>query len=550
MMVYKDYKARVILVFLAFFALYLILAVRLFLLQVYQKDFFNVLAWQQHHVSMTINPPRGLIFDRSGSVALALNQEVQSAFILPHQFKQTEKTKKFLQRHYPDVFARMTANPERHFLWLERHVTPQRCIWLKKHGTDDISFINEPKRFYPFQSCAQVLGFTDIDNKGIAGLELEFDKKLQGIPTHLSIARDARSGNYYFERSIDQAGSQGEALTLSLDSNLQFFAFEELKKTVDHFQAKLGSVLIMNPDTGEILAMATYPTFDPHQKALSSFEVTKNNVVCECYELGSVIKPFSALAALEEGVVTLDEEIDCEGKVTTIDRFKVENWKSVGILPFRDVVRVSSNIGTAKIAKRVGTKLYDHFCRVGFGKKTGIEFPGERDGFVNPPKNWSRSSIIVLSFGYETMISLLQLGKAFCVIANGGHLVQPTLLKAETTRVCKGPLVYKHETIEQIKEILESIGQRYAVSGYRVLGKTGSARCAEPGGYSLKRGLYTFAGIVEKGDYRRVIITFVREPEKKVRWASEVTAPLFQRVAERMVIVDSTRRDKVHINAM
>lgn len=538
---HKDYKARIVLVFLAFFAFYLILAVRLFLLQVHQKNFFNILARQQHHVSITITPPRGIIYDRTGSIALALNQEIPSAFILPHQFKKAEQTNRFLQQYYPDVSKRMKEHPDRHFLWLERHLPPERVAWFKKVGTDDISFINEQKRFYPFPACAHLLGFTDIDNKGIAGLELEFNKSLEGIPTHMTIARDARSGNYHFERAIDSMGQQGESLTLSIDSSLQFLAFEELRKAVDHFQARLGSVLVMNPDNGEVLAMASYPTFDPNQKSLPSLDITKNNIVCDCYELGSVMKVFSALAALEEGVVTMDEEINCEGKVTSIDRFKVENWKSVGILPFRDVVRMSSNIGTAKIAKRLGKKLYDHYCRVGFGKKTEIQFPGERDGFVNPPKNWSKSSIIVLSFGYEIMASLLQLGQAFSVIANGGHLIKPTLLKNQKSLSIETEKLYKQETLEQIKEILESIGSRYKVAEYRIMGKTGSARCAEPGGYSQTRCLYTFAGIVEKDDYRRVIVTFIQEPEKKVRWASEVAAPLFQAVAGRMVLVDATK---------
>lgn len=539
----KNHKTRVMLLFGLFLLMYLVIAVRLFLLQVYQKDFFNILARQQHQVSITINPARGIIFDRTGSVALALNQEVFSAFILPNQCKQNNETKEFLKKYYPDVFVRMQENPDRHFLWLERHLSPERLAWLKNLKNADISLIAEQKRFYPSQACAQVLGFTDIDNKGLAGIELEYDKQLQGTPTHMTIVRDARSGNYYFERAVDQMGASGESLSLSLDSNLQFLVFEELRKSVDHFQAKLGSVVVINPDTGEVQAMATYPAFDANQKSQSVLEITKNIPVSDCFELGSVMKVFSALAALAEGVVTLDEEINCEGKIASIDHFKVENWKSVGVLPFRDVVRMSSNIGTAKVAKRLGSKLYNHLCRVGFGKKTGIEFPGERDGFVNSPRNWSRSSIIVLSFGYEIMASLIQLAQAFGVIANGGYLVKPTLLKKHTHQHNFSHQLYNKETIEQMQEILESIGKRYPVHGHRVMGKTGSARCAEPGGYSSTRCLYTFAGIVERDDYRRVIVTFIQEPLKKVRWASEVAAPLFQKVAERMVVLDSTKRD-------
>jgi cell division protein FtsI/penicillin-binding protein 2 len=253
------------------------------------------------------------------------------------------------------------------------------------------------------------------------------------------------------------------------------------------------------------------------------------------------------LAAIEDGVVTSDELIDCEGPVAYIDGLRVENVTNVllnalrenhNILSFRDVIKYSCNVGVVKVVRRLGTKFYEHLRRVGFGTKTGIEFPGERAGFVNPPEHWSRSSLMVMSFGYEMTASLLQLGRAFAVIANDGYLVQPRLILADRQPVISQRL-YKPETITTMKDILEQIGQKYGVKGCRVMGKTGTARCVRDGRYSKTAHNYTFVGIVEKDGYRRVIVTFIKEPSKAQLWASEVAAPLFHRVAEKMVIHDA-----------
>jgi len=291
--------------------------------------------------------------------------------------------------------------------------------------------------------------------------------------------------------------------------------------------------------------VASYPTFDPNSVRTVDIEATKHVAITECFELGSVIKVFAALAALQEGVVTPDEQIDCEGKATYIDGFRVENWKSLGpeTHSFSEVVAQSNNVGIAKVAKRLGPRLYYHLRRLGFGDKTGIRFPGERSGFVNPPHNWSRSSIIVLSFGYEIMATLLQLGKAFSIIANGGCDVQPTLvLKPERKkRIMPLKKLYDTQIIDQIKEILELQGwlkDRYSIKGYRIFGKTGTARSVKDGIYSNKDHVYTYAAIIEKGNYRRVIITFIKEPKETHLWATQITTPLFHKVAEKMVVYD------------
>ena len=542
-MVKKNYKPRVLIIFIAFLLLYLIIFARLYVLQIHGKNFFKNLAKQQYQFQLKLNPNRAKIYDQTGKTPLAFNVQAYSTFILPKQFKEKEKTLNFLKKYYKNSYKQILKNKRRKFIWLERHLSDERLKWLKDFKLKDIHFVTEPSRFYPFKSTGSVVGFTNIDNVGLTGIELQFNKRLQGKPTTIELKKDARKDSFYFDKKIIEEGKKGKKVIVTLDSKLQFLAQEELEKTIKQFKAKEGSVLIMNPDNGHILAMANYPGFDPNNKNIKNLQNTKNKIVTECYELGSVIKTFSALAALEEEVVTPDEMIDCEGKSTYIDRFRVTNWKAVGVISFSDVIRLSSNVGIAKVIKRLGVKFYTHFKRLGFGGKTGIRFPGERSGFLNPPENWSRSSLIVMSFGYEMTATLLQLGKAFSVIANGGYDIEPVLvtkpIKVKNT-FCKK--IYKSKTIDQMKDILETIGSRYAkgLDGFRVMGKTGTARSLVNGRYSTKKHIYSFAGIIERDNYRRVIITFVKEPKKSGWWASQITAPLFNNVAEKMIIHDLT----------
>ncbi len=542
-MVKKNYKPRVLIIFIAFVLLYLIILARLSILQIYGQNFFKNLAKQQYQFQLKLNPNRAKIYDRTGKNPLAFNIQTYSVFVLPKQFKEKERILNFLKSNYKNSYQQILKNKRKKFIWLERNLSDDRLKWLQNIKLKDIHFVAEPSRFYPFKSAGSITGFTNIDNVGLAGIELQFNKRLQGKYTTVELKKDARKNSFYFDKKIIDKGKKGKKVILTLDSNLQFLVQEELEKTINEFKAKEGSVLIMNPDNGHILAMTNYPDFDPNKKNIINLENTKNKIVTECYELGSVIKTFSALSALEEEVVTPDEMIDCEGKYTYIDKFKVENWKTVDLISFSDVIRLSSNVGIAKVIKRLGIKFYTHLKRLGFGEKTGIRFPGERSGFVNHPENWSGSSLTVMSFGYEMTATLLQLGKAFSVIANGGYDIEPVLvtkpIKAKNTFSKK---IYKSKTINQMKDILQTIGSRYAkgLNGFRVMGKTGTARSLVNRKYSTKKHIYSFAGIIEKGDYRRVIITFIKEPEKSGWWASQITAPLFNKVAEKMIIHDLT----------
>lgn len=427
-------------------------------------------------------------------------------------------------------------------MFIKRRLHPDEITLIEKSGIADIHLLKEPSRFYCVPSAGCITGITDIDNTGLFGLEMQYNAQLAGKPTVCTLEKDARSGHFYFKKETKQQGTEGTNIQLTIDNDLQFLAHEELKKAVAECDAKEGCVIIMNPRTGEIIAMTNEPTFDPNETVVLQMEHTKNKILTEAYELGSVMKAFAALAALEEKVVTLDEEIDCENKKTTfVNKRRINTPFANGIQPFSQVIATSNNIGTAKVMLRLDTKLYDHYKRLGFGSRTGVEFPGEQSGFVNPPKNWSKQSLFSLSYGYEITGTLLQLARAMSIIANGGYFVKPTLLTDKIQPL--GEKLYSDEAIAQIKEILLATVEggsafRTKIDGYTIRCKTGTAELLENGQYKEDKHIYTCVGFIEKGDYQRVIIAFIKEADRKRAFAATIAVPLFKRIAQKTIIHD------------
>lgn len=542
---HNNYKIRSAFVFLFFVIVYCIIIFNLYLIQIKNHAFFTNLGNKQYTVMVTTAPPRAPIYDRSGKHFLAMNKDSVSAFILPKVMTNKKGVEQFLRKHFPPAYDRLHQSSAQHFMYVARRLTPAQIDQIQRSGLEDIQLLNEPGRFYPVESAGQLIGITDIDNKGLFGLEFLWQKKLAGTPTTRSLQKDARSNRYYFSKETMVDGEYGTPIITSIDSNLQFLAYEELKKAIDNCQAQEGSVIIMNPQNGEILAIANYPLFDPNDTKALDLEQTKNRVISQAYELGSVIKVFSCMASLDEGIVTPTDMIDCENvKTTYIDGRKINTVPSsvAGIVPFSKVIEKSNNIGIAKVVKQVGSTLYDHYKRLGFGEKTGVEFPTEHEGFVNPPRNWSKHSIFSLSYGYEITATLLQLARAFSIIANGGYAIKPTLLLTHKDQIF-GPRVYKKETIETMKNILEGTviqgsAKKARIAGYRIMGKTGTANMLINGHYEPSKNIYTFAGIVEKDGYQRVIVTFIKEIPKQNVYASTIAAPLFERIAEKTLIHD------------
>jgi cell division protein FtsI (penicillin-binding protein 3) len=543
-MISSQSKQRLLIVFFIGILGYIAILMNVYIVQIRQGSFFSTIGQQQWCTNITTYPPRAWIYDRTGKQPLAMNKDSLAAFIVPTTLHEPKALNEFLLKHFPAAHERLLTHSHHHFMYVKRKLTHTEQQLIEQSNLKDIHLIKEPQRVYPVESMGPLLGITDIDNQGIFGIELLYNNHLAGSPTTHLIEKDARSGQYYFAKETKVQGISGTSLTLTIDSDLQFLAYEELKETVHAFASQEGSVIIMDPTNGDILVMATYPDFDPTKLTTDDIANTRNRPITDTYEFGSVMKAFVALAALEEGLVHPDELIDCENtKMTFLHGARVTTWREHGLLTFTDVIAKSNNIGIVKVAQRLGNKLHDHYLRCGFGKKTGILFPGEQPGFVNPPHRWTRPSLISLSFGYEITATLLQLACAYALIANEGKPVIPRLVLDQELPPQETPR-YSPQAINAFRTILQETithgtAQRASMPGFLVMGKTGSANLVIDGVYNPEHSIFTFASIIEKGAYKRVIVTFIKEINKQRGiLASSVAVPLSERIAHKMIIRD------------
>lgn len=524
---------------------YLTLLVNLCLVQIANTSIFTTLGCQQYVTTVIEQPPRANIIDRNGTL-LATNVQTLSAFIIPSKITDYPKVEQFLAMYFPHALMLLRQKRHPHFLFIKRRLSQDQQKLIEESGIKDICLLQEEGRFYPVAAAATIIGATDVDNKGLCGIELQAQAILEGRATVRTVHKDARSQRFYFDKQDHNNGHAGIPVQLTIDTDLQFFVHEAIKKSYENFNAKEASAIVMDPQSGHILAMACVPSFDPAHINEANLEDLKHRVVTQSYELGSVMKVFVALAAFEEELVGLDELIDCKNSKTTfIDGRKINTWKAHGLLPFIDVIALSNNIGIAQVAKRLNEKLYAHYVRLGFGKKTGICLSGEHAGFINPPDQWSKQSIISLSYGYEIATTIMQVARAFCVIANDGVDVQPRLvLKPDDFEKEKdvSKRLYSSESIQRVKTILKQVvtqgtARSAQIPGFDVFAKTGTANVLDENGlYDNCRNLYTCAGIISKRDYQRVIVVFVREANRPNMYAATVAVPLFTEIAKALVI--------------
>lgn len=519
------------------------IVIHLYIIQISHTHKYIQLGQRQYHITVTKRPERAAIYDRHG-VILAMNKNAVAAFVTPYKLHTPERTRLFIKSNFPEAYKRLEAQPNSSFLYIKRKLTEYELEMIAQENLEDIKLLHEPSRFYPHPTVAQIIGFTDIDNKGIAGIEQMYDMHLSGSPTTYQVERDARSGRYYFARQTTQEGVSSLPINLTIDAHLQFLVTEHLYKTMERTQAKSAGAIIVDPATGNILTLASVPSFDPENISVQQTDYISSPLLVHAYELGSVIKPFCALAALAENCVTMDELIDCKNVATaTIGGRKVNTTRSSvrGIVSFKEVISSSNNIGIAQVATRLGSRLYDHYIKLGFGARTNVGYPAEHVGKVNHPKNWSLQSLLSLSYGYEISATMTQLARAFCIIARNGWDVQLNLVASHQDNAPASTRIYPPEVIEQVQELLrltaqKGTAQRTQLPGYDVLSKTGTANLIEQGQYNPDKNLFTIGGIVQKGSYQRVIIVYVKETNQKNVYASTIAAPLFAAVARTMVI--------------
>lgn len=521
-----------------FFIFYGAIILNLYFIQVQKTNFFKNLGDKQYNISLQTFPQRAYIFDRNNN-PVAINTDSVAAFILPKTIVNKDELFNFLKKHFPQAYDKLPSYRNKNFMFIKRNLSQEELELIENASITDLNLLKESSRFYPCEALGTVIGITDVDNNGLFGLESQYNKKLQGTPTTYSLKKDAKSHHFYFSKETTQQGVDGEPITLTIDADLQFKFQGILDEAITTYGAIEAGAIAIDSTNGEIIAIVSYPHFDPNNTKTLDIETTKNRPLACCFETGSVLKIFMAVAALQDGLTSLDEEIDCHNtKEMKLDNLRIRTVQPHGKISFLEVIQYSNNIGTVKIAKRLGKDLYDYYKLFGFGQPTGLKFPGEEKGFVNHPSNWSAYSIQSLSYGYEITVSLLQLAKAFSAIVNGGYLITPSLIKDSNTDKV-GPL-FSHKTLTDARQLLlatvqAGTGIKAQISGYDVLGKTGTANILYNGKYDEDRHLYTFIGAVEKDNYQRVIVCYVKD-SKKATYASMVTSPLFKQLAECMIL--------------
>ncbi len=395
-----------------------------------------------------------------------------------------------------------------------------------------------------------MLGFVNIDQQGLEGMELVFNGALAGSDGWRWDLKDARGQPLEGPWSQQVDPQTGYDVVLTIDHVIQQVAEETLRWGVDKFHAKGGSITIMNPDTGAILAMANWPDYNPNQANLSDIENRRNRAVTDLFEPGSTFKVVTAAALLEEGLITPDEEIYCEnGAYATAGRHILHDHRPHGTLAFKDVIRVSSNIGVAKAAHRLeADKLYEYFKAFGFGEKSGVDLPGEVSGILAPPERWSKLSQYIIPIGHEVSVTPIQLAVMLAVFANGGKRVQPYIV--DRIQDSEGNVVRQHEstppepiisreTAEIVRNMMVEVvasgtGRQARVEGITVAGKTGTAQKLESNGrYSHSRFVASFVGFGPVPDARFVMVVNMDEP-RPIYFGGAVSAPMFKRIVRKL----------------
>jgi cell division protein FtsI (penicillin-binding protein 3) len=432
------------------------------------------------------------------------------------------------------------------FIWLARKLTPEKSESIKKLNIKGLGFLRETKRIYPNSYLAShIIGFSGMDNIGLEGVERGFNKYLKGTPGWAIFLRDARLKKLdIWEKMVLPV--DGMDLVLTIDEVIQYIAERELEKAFKDFHAKGASIVVMDPHTGRILAMANRPTYDLNDHSGVGKDSIRNRAICDLFEPGSVFKIVTASAALEEKKVTEDDVFFCENGAYRVGGRILHDHTSHGNLTFRQVIEESSNIGTVKVAQLLGADtLYRYIKGFGFGSKLGIDLSGEISGMLSPTRLWSKTSISAVPIGQEVGVTALQLASAISVIANGGQLMKPYII--DSVRDNQGRIIKQNkpvlirkvisvDTAMRIKKILtgvieEGTGKLGKVLGFSAAGKTGTAQKIEPdGSYSHSKFVASFIGFSPAEDPLLTIVVTVDEPHPYY-FGGVVAAPVFQKVA-------------------
>ncbi|MFH0917842.1 MAG: penicillin-binding transpeptidase domain-containing protein [Candidatus Omnitrophota bacterium] len=547
----SNYRRRCEAVFLIFFIFLLLCVGRLFFIQFFRSDYLTAIAKKQHNQLVELEPRRGVIYD-CNLKAQAFNMSMDSLYGVPIEIKNKEVVINQLQSilGLEHSYLEERLNRKKSFIWLVRKLTPEKSAAIKNLNIKGLGFLRETKRIYPNSYLAShIIGFSGMDNVGLEGVERGFDNYLKGVPGWAIFLRDARLKKLdIWEKMV--VPQDGLDLVLTIDEVIQYIAERELEKAFINFHAKGASIVVMDPHTGRILAMANRPTYDLNDHSAVGKDMMRNRAICDLFEPGSVFKIVTASAALEEKKVTEEDVFFCENGSYQVGGRILHDHQPHGNLTFRQVIEESSNIGTVKVAQLLGQDtLYQYVRAFGFGSKLGIDLSGEISGMIRPVRLWSKTSITSIPMGQEVGVTTLQLAGAISVIANGGQLMKPYII--DSVRDNQGRIIKQNkpvlirkvisvDTAMRIKKILtgvieEGTGKLAKVLGFSAAGKTGTAQKLEPNGtYSHNKFVASFIGFAPAEDPLLTIVVTVDEPHPYY-FGGVVAAPVFQKVASDVI---------------
>jgi cell division protein FtsI (penicillin-binding protein 3) len=551
-------RKRTVVLTLFFFLWFFVLVLRLIQLQVIEHRRLLGAVLKQSQNERPIVPERGMIFDRHGQV-LARSLPAPVVCLIPDEgdtaqdlYARVERLRVVLNLSPGEVqkIRSRVADGET-FIYIKRKISREQADRISRLNLKSVYVREESRRFYPLgRLAAHVLGGLNIDGEGQSGVEFQFNSRLEGVKGLSLILRDANRRRYHWE--ILKEPKPGQDLVLTLDETIQYIAERELEKAVREHEAAWGTVIVSHPASGEILAMATSPTYDPNEYPPSPLELGRNRAIQQNFEPGSMFKIVTAAAARETGRIGFNQMFDCSQGHIRVAGWTIRDHKKMGLLSFPEVIIHSSNVGTIMVGQRVGQEnLFRTIQSFGFGRKTGLDLPGEEAGIFHPLRGWSKTSIAAHSIGYEISVTAAQMLQAMNIIANGGvHTpfrmtrtsFNPTGFNPDVPP--PGARIISERTASDLTRLVfegvvaEGTGQAARIDGFSVAGKTGTARKLDPdlGVYLASRHLASFVGFVPADRPMISLVVVLDEPKFSFQYGGQVAAPVFREIARRVLL--------------
>ena len=537
---------RVHLILFAMFACVLVIAWKVGMLHIAERDFLQDQGDARTIRTVPLVANRGLITDRNGE-PLAVSTPVQSIWVDPRKIARDSETIRILARQLElnesVLEQNINSKSNLEFLYLKRRLSPVEAKRVLNLNLEGVYSQQEYQRFYPQgEVTAHLIGFSNVDDIGQEGLELTYDEWLRGVPGKRQVMKDRR-GNIIEELNTIQTAQPGKSLELSIDFRIQNIAYRELKEEFITRRAKGASIVVLDVVTGEVLAMANQPSYNPHNKSgMTDFSVLRNRAITDVFEPGSTVKAFTIAAALETGLYSPGTIIETSPGWMMVSGNEVKDLFDYGTLTTAGVITKSSNVGSSKIALDIGAEpIRDVMARVGFGEVLGTGFPGERSGVLPNPRKWGRHVTATFSFGYGLSATALQLANAYSVLADNGIRKPASLLKLSDQAIkdVRREKVIEAEIASEVRKMLRTVVDASSggsaleanVPFYSVAGKTGTAHVVGEAGYEENLHNSLFVGMLPASDPRIVIVVVINEPKGDEHYGGQVAAPVFSRVA-------------------